>query len=164
MLSTPWAQRKNKYDFVIIGSGYGGAIAAARLATANLNPKPSVCILERGKERQPGKFPETLAGVIGAAAQLRQSAGPVRTADLSRHLGDQGIGAGRHVADQCQCGDCAGPGSVRAVSLAGGDHATPTLKPYYDKAREVLAPSQHPRAVQLAKVQALEPAGAGDGH
>ena len=67
MLSTPWEQRKNKYDFVIIGSGYGGAIAAARLAGANLTPKPSVCILERGKERQPGDFPETLAGVVGEA-------------------------------------------------------------------------------------------------
>ena len=33
MLSTPWEQRKNTYDFVIIGSGYGGAITAARLAT-----------------------------------------------------------------------------------------------------------------------------------
>src|SRR5436305_13809388 len=29
------------------------------------------------------------------------------------------------------------------------------LKPYYQKAREVLAPSQHPQAAQLAKVQAL---------
>ena len=34
MLSTPWEQRKNKYDIVIIGSGYGGAIAAARLAAS----------------------------------------------------------------------------------------------------------------------------------
>ena len=58
MLSTPWEQRKSAYDIVIIGSGYGGAIAAARLAAANLNPKPSVCILERGKEWQPGDFPE----------------------------------------------------------------------------------------------------------
>src|ERR1019366_914040 len=53
MLSTPWAQRKNQYDFVIIGSGYGGAIAAARLAAANLNPKPSVCILQRGDRARP---------------------------------------------------------------------------------------------------------------
>src|ERR1035438_6413820 len=73
MLSTPWAQRKNRYDFVIIGSGYGGAIAAARLAAANLKPKPTVCILERGKERQPGEVSETLAGVIGEA---RSSATP----------------------------------------------------------------------------------------
>ena len=36
MLSTPWEQRKSAYDFVIIGSGYGGAITAARLATADL--------------------------------------------------------------------------------------------------------------------------------
>ena len=40
------------------------------MPAANLNPKPSVCILERGKERQPGEFPETLAGVIGEAAQF----------------------------------------------------------------------------------------------
>src|SRR5690242_1653123 len=66
MLSTPWEQRKPAYDFVIIGSGYGGAITAARLATANLNPKPSICILERGKEWEPGKFPETTADVVGA--------------------------------------------------------------------------------------------------
>ena len=80
MLATPWEQRKNKYDFVVIGSGYGGAIAAARLAAANLNPKPSVCILERGKEWQPGDFPETLDGVIGRA-RSDQSAGPLRAAE-----------------------------------------------------------------------------------
>ena len=27
------------------------------------------------------------------------------------------------------------------------------LSPFYDKAREVLAPAQHPRAVQLGKVR-----------
>ena len=57
MLSTPWQQRKSAVRFRVIGSGYGGAITAARLATADLNPKPSVCILERGKEWEPGNFP-----------------------------------------------------------------------------------------------------------
>src|SRR5437764_6741331 len=66
MLETPWNQRKTKYDFVVIGSGYGGAITAARLASANLNPKRSVCILERGKEWEPGTFPETQGDVVGA--------------------------------------------------------------------------------------------------
>jgi len=67
MLSIAWEQRKSTYDFVIIGSGYGGAISAARLASADLPTKPSVCILERGKEWQPGDYPETTPGVIGAA-------------------------------------------------------------------------------------------------
>ena len=52
MLFTPWEQRKNAYDFAVIGSGYGGAITATRLARADLNPKPSICVLERGKEWQ----------------------------------------------------------------------------------------------------------------
>src|ERR1035438_101005 len=66
MLSTPWEQRKSSYDIVIIGSGYGGAIAAARLAGANLNPNPAVCILERGKEWKPGDYPEDIPGILAA--------------------------------------------------------------------------------------------------
>jgi len=44
-----------EYDVVIVGSGYGGAISASRLARAGLK----VCLLERGEERQPGDFPES---------------------------------------------------------------------------------------------------------
>jgi cholesterol oxidase len=50
VLTSEWKSRKTAYDFVIVGSGYGGAIAAARLATADLIPKPSLCVLERGRE------------------------------------------------------------------------------------------------------------------
>ncbi|MCP5114816.1 MAG: hypothetical protein GY953_28640, partial [bacterium] len=51
-LARDWAERRpDGYDVVVIGSGYGGAITAARLATARWDgQKPSVCILERGKE------------------------------------------------------------------------------------------------------------------
>src|SRR3954464_3748037 len=82
MLATPWQQRKSNYDVVVIGSGYGGAITAARLAAASLKSKPSVCILERGKEWQPGEFPETLDGVIGAA---RSSVNPLGLFELLTH-------------------------------------------------------------------------------
>lgn len=44
---------RSEYDVVVIGSGYGGAVAASRMARAN----KSVCLLELGKERWPGEFP-----------------------------------------------------------------------------------------------------------
>ena len=154
MLSTPWAQRKSKYDFVIIGSGYGGAIAAARLSAANLSPKPSVCILERGKERQPGEFPETLQGVIEEA---RSSDNPLGLFELLNYpdisvIKGSGLGGtslinanvaiepDREVFEQFRW-----PAAI----------AFDELQPYYQRARDVLAPSVHPRALQLAKVQAL---------
>ncbi len=50
-LSTPIEEIKERYDIVVVGSGYGGAIAASRMARAG----KSVCLLERGKEFQPGE-------------------------------------------------------------------------------------------------------------
>ena len=43
------------YEIVIVGSGYGGAIAASRMARAGRN----VCLLERGREFMAGEFPST---------------------------------------------------------------------------------------------------------
>jgi cholesterol oxidase len=55
-LSTPIDQLKSHYTVVIVGSGYGGGIAASRLARARAadNSEITVCVLERGKEFQPG--------------------------------------------------------------------------------------------------------------
>jgi cholesterol oxidase len=44
---------KRHYDVVVVGSGYGGGVAAARFARAG----KSVCLLERGREFLPGEFP-----------------------------------------------------------------------------------------------------------
>jgi len=46
MLSIPWESCKTAYDFIVVGSGYGGAVTAARIAIAPLNPTPVLCILE----------------------------------------------------------------------------------------------------------------------
>lgn len=54
------------YDVVVVGSGYGGAVAACRLASAR-KPDGSpvrVCLLERGREHRPGEFPETAAEIL----------------------------------------------------------------------------------------------------
>lgn len=48
---------KDSYEFVVIGSGYGGGIAASRLSRAGRE----VCLLERGKEISLGDYPETFS-------------------------------------------------------------------------------------------------------
>ncbi|HEX5714520.1 MAG TPA: GMC family oxidoreductase [Thermoanaerobaculia bacterium] len=54
-LSRPVESLRDRYDAVVIGSGYGGGIAASRLARAGRR----VCVLERGKEMWPGEYPAT---------------------------------------------------------------------------------------------------------
>jgi cholesterol oxidase len=52
-LSSSIDKIKPHYEVVVVGSGYGGGIAASRLARAGRQ----VCVLERGKEFQPGEYP-----------------------------------------------------------------------------------------------------------
>jgi cholesterol oxidase len=47
------------FDVIIIGSGYGGAVCAARLA-AHRRPGVKIGVLERGREWVPGTFPQHL--------------------------------------------------------------------------------------------------------
>ncbi|WP_297809428.1 GMC family oxidoreductase N-terminal domain-containing protein [uncultured Methylophaga sp.] len=52
--------QSDPYDVIVIGSGYGGAIAASRLARAG----QTVCLLERGREFLLGEFPDTEAEAL----------------------------------------------------------------------------------------------------
>ncbi len=47
------------FDVVIVGSGYGGSIAAAELSKAH-ELGLSICLLERGREFLPGAFPTSI--------------------------------------------------------------------------------------------------------
>jgi hypothetical protein len=54
------------YDVIIVGSGYGGAVAAARLSACSSDGrKLSVCVLERGREHLPGTFPNASSDLMG---------------------------------------------------------------------------------------------------
>ena len=55
-------------DVLIVGSGYGGAVAAARLAVARdvrTGRSLRICVLERGREHVPGTFPNSFSELPG---------------------------------------------------------------------------------------------------
>lgn len=156
MLAKDWNQRKTKYDVVIVGSGYGGAITAARISGAPVNPKKSVCLLERGKEWPVGQFPDSLPKAV---EQVRNT--------VTNPTGLYDFPVFEEIAVMKGCG-LGGTSLVNAnVAIIPDDDVflqsswprsinRPALQPYYDTALKVLASRPHPRAKELLKVQALE--------
>jgi cholesterol oxidase len=53
---------KCKVDYLVIGSGFGGSVMAAKLAER----RKGVCLFERGKAYPPGSFPRTPSAVDNA--------------------------------------------------------------------------------------------------
>ena len=73
MLSLPWNQRKPSYQFVVIGSGYGGSITA-RASPRRSASRISSASWNAGQEWQPGNFPSDVPGVL---QQARSDANPL---------------------------------------------------------------------------------------
>jgi cholesterol oxidase len=86
-LSTPLDVMKPYYDVAVVGSGYGGGVAAARLASAGR----SVCVLERGREIPVGEFPARLSEMN---RELQVSSGLGR---IGNPAGLFDVRLGRHV-------------------------------------------------------------------
>lgn len=59
-LSKPLSEMQPRYDAIVVGSGYGGGVAASRLARMGLK----VAVLERGEELLPGEYPDTPAEAL----------------------------------------------------------------------------------------------------
>src|ERR1051325_9987995 len=150
-LATDWNARKKKYDFIVIGSGYGGGGTAARIATSGLNR--SVCILERGREWKVGDFPDNVARGL---AETRSDANPLGLYELLNYrdisvIKGSGLGGTSlinanvaYVPDREVFEQAGWPKSLDYNSLL----------PYYDRARTILDAKKHPHALELKKVQA----------
>lgn len=83
-LASPPEALQETYDVVIVGSGYGGAITAARLGVANAaaGGKLRIAVLERGAEHPTGTFPETTEGT---ANLVRSAVSPLGLFEIDRN-------------------------------------------------------------------------------
>ncbi|KAL2269710.1 hypothetical protein VTJ83DRAFT_1894 [Remersonia thermophila] len=160
-LSKPLELLRSAYDVVVIGSGYGGGVAASRMARTG----QSVCVLERGKERWPGEYPAKgldafrelhVSGTLTAPGpHLQQVVGKaVEKGDPSGmyHLV---FGRGQNVVVGNGLG---GTSLINANVFMEADKETLAMKAwppeiredpsvmdkYYQKAAEVLEPQEYP--------------------
>jgi cholesterol oxidase len=154
MLSKPWDQRKPRYDIVVVGSGYGGAIMAARISGAA--PGKSVCILERGREWPVGRFPDTLPEVT--AATRHPLTNPLGLYDLpafSEIAVIQGCGLGGTSLVNANVAIIPDEEVFEKIAWPASLHLADLL-PYYQTAKAMLAARPHPKATELLKVKALD--------
>jgi cholesterol oxidase len=146
-LSMPISEIQEHYEVVVIGSGYGGGISASRMARAGRK----VCLLERGREIQPGEYPNTLV----EATEEFQVHGADGHVGSRIGLFDLHVNAQQNVIVGCGLG---GTSLINAnVSLEAkpnvfDDPRWPTglrgnrdaLQEGYDRAREMLKPNPYP--------------------
>ncbi len=160
-LSLPIEQLNPHYTAVIIGSGYGGGIAASRLSRAGLK----VCVLERGRELHPGEYPDTSAevtreiqahlpkGDIGSATGLYDfHVGPDINVLVGCGLGGTSlINAGITIRPDARVfDDPRWPAALRADLRS-------SLEEGYRRSIEMLRPSTYPDSYpKLAKATAHE--------
>ncbi|MBB5428423.1 cholesterol oxidase [Paraburkholderia sp. JPY158] len=157
--SAPTALQRH-YEVVVIGSGYGGAIAASRMARAGRR----VCVLERGREFMAGEYPRTpVQGVENIQYNTAEAQIGSPLALLEVHVNEDvnavvgcGLGGTSLInanvaleADPRLWDDPRWPAALRA-DKAGRDDG-------YGLARKMLSPSPVPDDFPpLPKLQALE--------
>jgi cholesterol oxidase len=118
------------FGVVVVGSGYGASITAARLSQ-KLGTGHRICMVERGKEWVPGTFPDTFANVSGNARSIL--AGPTK-GQMTQPLGLFNLMMNDEV--NILSGSGLGGGSLINASVA--------LRPH----REVFEQSRWPEALK----------------
>jgi cholesterol oxidase len=152
--------RAHVFDAIVIGSGYGAGVCAARLAEAGAD----VCVLERGREFAAGEFPVKL-GELAHNVQLENT-----WFGRGHRLGlfDCYTGADLDVMVGCGLG---GTSLINANVMIEPDPrvfaqpvwptpirdeaASGRLAGYYARARSVLQPSSYPAGARAPRKLAM---------
>ncbi|MGI9380915.1 MAG: GMC family oxidoreductase N-terminal domain-containing protein, partial [Methyloligellaceae bacterium] len=156
-LSQPFSAMQPAYDVVVIGSGYGGGVAAARLSQAG----HKVCVIERGKEYQPGDFParfpelKNALRIRGGKADLGPDTAlyDFRVGSDIHVLTGSGLGGGSLI----NAGVAMRPklGNLDSSSWPQGLLNDPLLETGFQEAEKVLAPEICPATATLDKFNSL---------
>ncbi|KZT53788.1 FAD/NAD(P)-binding domain-containing protein [Calocera cornea HHB12733] len=159
-IGLPATAIQEHYDCVVIGSGYGGGIAASRLSRAGKR----VALFERGEERWPGEYPGTLPQCTPELAVHGRDGTTLgkRNGLYQLHLGkNQNVFVGSGLggtsllnanvalrADERTLGLAVWPEELREKGV---------LEEYYERAEAMLEPVPYPTdAPELPKLKLLE--------
>ena len=161
-LSLSLSEMRSAYDVVVVGSGYGGGVAASRLSRAGR----SVCVIEKGKEFPTGTFPSRLPEL---RRELQLNGGKMRSGSRTG-LFDFRLGADIHVLVGCGLGGGSLINAGVALEPDPRVFADPTwpeeivsdglLALGFKRANAMLRPSRYAAAPELTKYRALEAASA----
>ncbi|KUI63878.1 Cholesterol oxidase [Cytospora mali] len=156
-ISKPVELLRRSYDCIVIGSGYGGGVAASRMARAG----ETVCVLERGREKWPGEYPNGSEEAINELHCSGTFAPGCFTEGLAVDGGDPTgmyhliFGKGQNAIVGNGLG---GTSLMNANVFLEANHDSLSMKTwpeeirenphcldkYYEKAREVLEPKPYP--------------------
>ena len=145
---------RNAYDVVVVGSGFGGGIAACRLAEAGKR----VCLLERGRRFKPEDFISEPGEAPSVIWHERLNPGGMFDVRMMKDVSvitAAGVGGGSLVYANVQLRadpEVFEQGWPAALSR----HA---LEPWYDRTEEALQPTPTPADPALPKVASFAAAG-----
>lgn len=166
-LSLPIERIQSHYPVVVVGSGYGGSIAASRLARAGQR----VALLERGREIQVGQFPTS----------RRKTLDDLQIDLNGRHIGSETGLYDVRVNDDINVAVGCGLGGTSLINANVALRATPGVfkdpvwprelrddldtifEESYRYAEDMLCPSKYPGTPTLPKLAAHEKSAQGMG-